>query len=179
MKIINKKFLFTIAIILLVTLSSISVLATINTRYDILVNKNLNFKDNAKKAGISTPEKQAEIYPQNTNSKDKTKSVEEMKGYIKDKDLKDGAEYVKKELISYQDFINKYAEFDLDESISKDRMIWITQTHYKNGFQHKRGFVKNALLTKYYDAETGNFLGYSLTSLDKDGNGISMPTYDK
>lgn len=73
---------------------------------------------------------------------------------------------------------HNYCGFDLDPSISKDRVVNVTVTRYPNGFQHKKGLVKNALLTKVYDAETGNFLGYSLKSLDPDGMGISKNNPD-
>lgn len=142
------------------------------SRYDNLESKLMGFNERAEKTGISNAKIVDEVYSSNKNDQKKIKSIEEMKGYIKDKDLKNGAKYETKELLTYEQFINKYVNADLDPCISKDRMIYVTVTHYPNGFNHKKGFVKNALITKYYDAETGELLGSGIKSLDKDGNGI-------
>lgn len=170
----NKRTIFTLLVLSSVLASSLiitQVSARNMSRYESLSSKNIGFEERAKKSGIENP-KQVEIsLPSNKDSTNKIKSVEEMKGYIKDEDLKDGAKYITKKLMTYEEFINEY-DADLSPEISKDRMIYVTATHYPNGFQHKKGFVKNAILIKYYDVESGELLGYGLKSLDKDGLGI-------
>ena len=142
------------------------------SRYEQLSERNKGFEERAKAAG-ETDVKQVEILrPSNKDQLSKLKPLEEMQGYVKDENLKNGAVHEKKELLTYEEFINKY-EADLDPAISKDRMIRVVVTHYPEGFQHKKGFVKNALLTRYFDAETGELYGYGLKSLDKDGYGIT------
>lgn len=142
-----------------------------NSRYNQLQDKTNNFEERS--AGDIKNPKRIEIkYTDNINNKN-VKKLEDIKGFIKDEDLKDGAYYINKELLTYKSLINKSSEIDLDISIAENRLIYVTSCHYPNGFNHRRGFVENAVLTKYYDAETGEFLGYSIKSLNKDGNKIS------
>jgi hypothetical protein len=141
-------------------------------RFDVLANQNIGFEERAKKGGLGEVKKVPILRPSNKNSTDKLKPIEQMSGYIKDELLKDGITHIKKQLLTYEEFLEQYTEMNLNPAIDKDRMIWVTVTHYPNGYQHKRGFVKNAILTTYNDAETGELYGYSLKSLEKGGNGI-------
>lgn len=145
------------------------------SRYENIKLNNSDYKDRAEIAGIKNAQQVEEKYPGNKSNPETLKPLDEMKGYIKDADLKNGAKYISKELLTYEEFINKYANADLNPSISKDRMIRVTVTNYPNGFSTKRGFVENAILTKYYDAETGELFGYGIKSLNKDGNHITGP----
>lgn len=141
-------------------------------RYEKLKEQNKGFEERAKENGKPDVNQVEVLKESNKNNPNKIKPVEQMKGHIEDKNLENGAYYEKKELLTYEQFINTYPDTDLDLSIDKDRMIWVTVIHYPNGFEHKKGLVKNAVLTKYYDAETGELYGYTLKSLDKDGYGI-------
>lgn len=174
----KKSILLILSTILISSLIFIQVSARNMSRYELLNSKNIGFEERAKNNGIEDPKKVEILMPDNKDLLNKVKSFEEMKGYIKDEDLKDGAKYISKKLMTYEEFLNEY-EADLDPSISKNRMINVTVTHYPNGFQHKKGFVKNAILTKYYDAESGDLLGYGMKSLDKDGFGIERAPVNK
>lgn len=114
-------------------------------------------------------------YTANKELQERIKPVDAMSGYVADDKLKNNAVYKVKELLSYEDFLEKYTEFDLNPGISKDRMVWVTVRHYPEGINTERGFVENAIVTSYYDAETGDSIGFSLKSLNKDGNKMERP----
>ncbi|MDI6816964.1 MAG: hypothetical protein QME41_07225 [Actinomycetota bacterium] len=146
--------------------------ATQASRYKQLENLNAGYKERAAKLGIPNAD-QVPILRQGNKGSENIKPVEQMKGYVAETNYKDGAYYETKETLTYEEFINKYTAFDLDPSIAKERIINVTVARFPNGFQHKRGFVKNAILVKVYDAETGDFFGSSIRSLDPGGMGIS------
>ena len=164
--------IFTISAGVLFNSKGLTAYAAYASRYEQLSQRNKGFEERAKAVGQADIKHVEVLRPANKDQLGKIKPIDEMQGYVKDENLKNGAVYEKKELLTYEEFINKY-EADLDPAISKDRMIRVTVTHYPNGFQHKKGFVKNAILTRYYDAETGELYGYGLKSLDKDGYGIT------
>lgn len=141
------------------------------SRYQQLENFNAGYKESAAESGIPNADQVPVLRPANKDSQD-LKPIQQMKGFMPESNYKNGTYYEIKETLTYEDLINKYTEFDLDPSISKDRVVNVTVTRYPNGFDHRRGFVKNAVLTKAYDAETGDFLGSSIRSLDPDGMGI-------
>lgn len=143
------------------------------SRYKLLLEQTNGYEKRALEAGISNAKKLEIDKETNKDKKEQLKSVDQMKGYIKKEDLTDGAFNEKEELMTYEQFLNTYEGTDLDLSIDKDRMIWVIVTRYPNGFKHRLGFVSNAVITRYFDAETGDIYGYTIKSLDKGGNGIS------
>ncbi|MCX7745301.1 MAG: hypothetical protein N2645_00195 [Clostridia bacterium] len=176
----TKKIIFTISLITIIICLSIGFISITKAndnsskqpaRFDELSKKIEGFEKRAEQNQVKNVEKVEIKYPGNINKK--IKKLEEMEGYIKDEALENGAKYIKKELLTYKEFINNYTEMDLDPSIEKDRYIYVTTCHYPAGYQHKRGFVENAISVQYYDAETGEFFGCSLKSLNKGGNKIS------
>jgi len=112
----------------------------------------------------------------NKNSKN-IKSIDQMKGYVKKEHLeKVNARILDEELLTYDQFLQKHTEFNFDPTIDSERMIWTSTVHYPEGVVTMRGIVKNAVLTVCYDAETGEDLGFFVTSLDKDGmNDLRSP----
>lgn len=51
--------------------------------------------------------------------------------------------------------------------LSPERLIWVVQIHYPQGYEHPRvGVVENAQVTKIYDAETGEYLSQSIRKVD-------------
>ncbi|MHB8840636.1 MAG: hypothetical protein ACYC56_02405 [Candidatus Aquicultor sp.] len=146
--------------------------ATEVSRYQKLENLNAGYKERAAESGIPNADQVPILRPGNKGS-DKLKPVEKMKGYIPDGDLKDGVYYVTKEMLTFEDFINKYTEFDLDPSIARDRVVNVIVARYPNGYQHRKGFVKNAVRVCVYDAETGDYLGSSIRSLEPGGMGVT------
>lgn len=167
----SKRVIIVAALAIVVSTLAVSVFASNTLRFEQLVEKTLGYKDRAKASGISDI-KDIKIAKDSNKGNKNLKDISKMSGYVKDEDLKDVAKYEAKELLTYEEFLNKYSEFDYDPTISKDRMVWVTTIHYPNGFQHKKGFVNNAIEVQYYDAETGESLGCSIKSLDKDGLGI-------
>lgn len=98
------------------------------------------------------------------------KPIEKMNGYVANDSLdKVNAKALEEELLTYDQFIQKYSEFDFDPSIDADRMVWVNKVQYPKGLTTMRGVISNAVLTVCYDAETGEDLGYFVSSLDKDG----------
>lgn len=177
----NRKYFYIFSSLLFITVLAIGLYSTGNitkalstTRYQGLIDQNIGFKERAKVNGQSNVEQVEILRPDNKGLIDKLQPVEKMKGYIKENDLTNGATYLNKELLDYESFINKYDNFDFNPAISGQRMVWVVTTNYPKGFNHRNGFVKNAVMTSYYDAETGEKYGYSLKSLDKDGYGIKM-----
>lgn len=176
----NKKILF-VSFMLLVLLSTTGLIyANVKsiTRYDFLKDQTNGFEERAIKSEGKDfkPVIVDEKYKPNKDIPKNCKDVTGMKGYVDEKSLKDDAEYLKKELITYQELLEKYTEFDLDPSISKDRMVWVTIIHYPKGYNMEYGYVENAVSTIYYDAETGESLGFSIKSLNKDGYKIDKPS---
>lgn len=155
------------------------------TRYERLAERNVGHEERAKRIGIED-NGAAIVRPANKElasvqnglriaKSSQLLDVEELPGVVKDSELKDGAAYTVKKLETYEEYVNSSPSADLDPGISKDRLVWVVAIHYPNGYQHKRGFVENALVESYYDAQTGELYGYSIQSLNPGGNGIAKP----
>lgn len=90
----------------------------------------------------------------------------------KDKIFPPGAVNTAQELITYGEYVSKYTPGTggyPEQEFSKDRMVWVVKIHSPNGLQTTRGFVKNAVVTVLYDAETGDSLGQEIQSLSPHG----------
>lgn len=185
----DKKKIIRVSLVLgLLILTVISVIvknqapasADIQTRYQSLKSDQTNFEERAKAVGIENAEKAQETLHANKGASDKIKPIEKVKNYTKDGDLKDGAKYLDKKLLTYEEFLNKYPEFDLNPTISKDRMVYVIVTHFPKGLDTGEGIVKNAISTTLYDAETGESIAWSVKSLDgPSGNQIGLERIKK
>ncbi len=58
-------------------------------------------------------------------------------------------------------------EAKLNPQISPERLVWVVQIHHPQGFTTRGGLIKNAQAVGIYDAETGEILSTSVTSLNK------------
>lgn len=67
--------------------------------------------------------------------------------------------------LTYSQYINQYNIKDKSYNISSDRVIWVIQVHYPNGIQTRIGFLKDAILTGIYDAQTGELLEMDYTGI--------------
>jgi len=43
--------------------------------------------------------------------------------------------------------------------ILPEHQVWVIQIYYPNGYSTQSGFIKNALVTRIYNAKTGAFYG--------------------
>lgn len=75
------------------------------------------------------------------------------------------------QLTDYMTYV-EYLKFSGEESksaeIADDRVVFVVQVYYPDGFEHVRaGFIENCLATGIYDAETGDYLGGSFETVKK------------
>lgn len=142
------------------------------SRFEQLQQQNSGFEERAKTIGIEDA-KQVEI--QRPGNKDaKVKPLESMEGYVQEKSLSGGGSYKEQELLTYEEFLNKYTMFDYNPEISKDRQIWAVVSEHPGRVEvGKNGYVENAVMIKYYDAETGEYYGFRIYSKNKDGMHLS------
>lgn len=190
----KNKIFIVIAIITVLTISVMTVAFAIIApedsvapmdRYDELSSRNEGYKERALKMGKTDVEDVEILYPSNetaVKTKQKNiKAVEEMEGYCAN--LVDNAYYLSKKTMTYGELLQSDEAIDLDPTIAKDRMVWVTKAMYPNNIIINGGYIENAEETKYWDAETGDFIGATIRSLNADGtvnpNGIHMgrPTF--
>jgi len=168
------KTMIIIAAVVFIGISTFIVAAGV-TRFQALKALSDGYKERAALIGISNPTIE-KIITANKGS-DQLLSVDEIPGLKNEAEFTDGSHYEKKELLSYEDFINKYSEFDYDPTISKDRMVWIIVLHYPNGIilssenptlEWKLGAkprkIENAMSIGCIDAETGISYGGAITT---------------
>jgi hypothetical protein len=72
-----------------------------------------------------------------------------------------GAKILLTEVIPYSTFVEKYDEGSLT-AIDANRLVWVVQIYFPDGYETKVGLFKNATTTSLYDAETGFYFGYSI-----------------
>jgi hypothetical protein len=73
-----------------------------------------------------------------------------------------------KEYMTYAEFVKMTGNEELSTEIAKDRIVFVVQVYYPDGFEHVRaGFIKNCLATGFYDAETGEYLGGSFETVSE------------
>lgn len=74
------------------------------------------------------------------------------------------------EYMTYAEFLKFSGEGEESKSaeIADDRMVFVVQVYYPDGFEHvKAGLIKNCLATGIYDAETGDYLGGTFETVKK------------
>ena len=71
----------------------------------------------------------------------------------------------RQEIMTYGQFMDEYQDSDYEPWIAKDRLIYVEELYYENGYYSKNGFIENALLMAYYDAETADLIGTCKKSL--------------
>lgn len=78
------------------------------------------------------------------------------------------AKLEKVELLTFEEGYKRLGkEAKLNPQISPERLVWVVQIHHPQGFTTRAGIIKNALAVGIYDAETGEILSTSVTSLNK------------
>jgi hypothetical protein len=76
-----------------------------------------------------------------------------------------GAQHVLSTLLPWEEALGKYDPYVRDYRIDPTRKTWVIQYYYPDGYQTKRGYMKNCLVTGFYDAETGQIRGARYQSL--------------
>ncbi|MCL1822701.1 MAG: hypothetical protein FWG44_00705 [Oscillospiraceae bacterium] len=71
------------------------------------------------------------------------------------------------EVMTYAEFVEQYDDGELT-AIPSDRMIWVLGVYYPDGFETKRGLIKPATVIGIYDAETGEYYGYTAHEVIRD-----------
>jgi hypothetical protein len=99
----------------------------------------------------------------------KSKLVDIGTKVLKNKDAlaKKNAKIEKLEVMTYGAYSANAGESTPDDpQVSPDRLIWVVQIYYPQGYEHPRaGVIENARATGIYDAETGEFLGQSIRTV--------------
>lgn len=82
--------------------------------------------------------------------------------------LKVNAKIEKLEVVTYEQYSASAGNSaPKDPQISPERLIWVVQIYHPQGYDHPRvGVIENARVTGIYDAETGEFLGQSITRVN-------------
>lgn len=175
--------------VLVLTVSIVTVAFAINdstaslvktSRYEELSLRNEGYKERAAKIGKKEIDDVKIVYPNNANAVSRQATnvleIEKMEGY--QENLNDGAYYISKEKMTYGALLESDHSIDLDPSIAENRIVWVTKAMYPNNIIINGGYIENAHETKYWDAETGDFIGATIKSLNEDGtinpNGVHM-----
>lgn len=103
---------------------------------------------------------------------DQFKKLEMIKGYVKEKDLPEGAQRLKEELMTLGDFEAKKGNKSHLEYVDNDRMLWVVETKYPS-YETKNGTLLNVNVTSVWDAETGEIFGAEYEG--KPGNDFMTP----
>lgn len=86
----------------------------------------------------------------------------------KDALSKKNAKLEKVELMTFEEGYKTLGkEAKLNPQISPERLVWVVQIYHPQGFTTRAGLIKNARAVGIYDAETGEILSTSVTSLNK------------
>jgi hypothetical protein len=95
------------------------------------------------------------------------KKAEDLDGYVSDKELsKKGGKYTRKELTTYQQYIESGDDKNIRHDIANDRLLWVFTSKFEKTQLFDGNPIKKASVTTVYDAETGNFLFVNVTSED-------------
>jgi hypothetical protein len=155
-------------VISIAELDTISIAAGKPDRYDTLSARNVGYKERAAQMGKTDVEEIKIQYPDNSNSEIALLPIEKMEGYTAA--LSDSAYYIFTKIMTYGELLNSDDSIDLDPSIDKNRMVWVANAQYPNNISISRGYIENANETRYWDAQTGKFIGATIRSLNKDGS---------
>jgi hypothetical protein len=70
-------------------------------------------------------------------------------------------------VMTYSKYQQLYSPDSISHNISADRMVYVVQIYYPDGFHHaKVGLISNCLVTGMYDIETAQVLDSNFKSLD-------------
>lgn len=175
----KKKIGIVISVFVILALSVVTVFAIVAPedamksldRYDELSMRNAGYKERAAQMGKYNVEDVKVLYPGNADEIKSKKinalTLDKMEGYVAV--LKEEAYYISKELMTYGELLQSDEAIDLDPTISKDRLVWVTKAFYPNDIKISGGYIETAHETKYWDAETGDFIGATIRSLNPDG----------
>lgn len=86
----------------------------------------------------------------------------------KDALSQENAQLDKVELMTFEEGYKTLGrEAKHNPQIAPERLVWVVQIHHPQGFTTRAGLIKNARAVGIYDAETGEILNTSVTSLNK------------
>lgn len=93
----------------------------------------------------------------------KIQKVEDINGYVSDADLsKDGGKYIRKSLMTYQEYIDLGISKGIRHDISPDRLVWVLMCKYDKSKNFDGRVIEKPIITTVYDAETGASLQLSV-----------------
>ncbi|MVO99722.1 hypothetical protein [Paenibacillus lutrae] len=95
----------------------------------------------------------------------KMKKVEELSGYLDEEKLaKKGGKYIRKEMMTYKEYINLGVDDSYMHDVDPDRLVWVISTKFNKTHYVDGNPVEKANVTSLFDAETGEFLSVTVTS---------------
>ncbi|MBE0447495.1 MAG: hypothetical protein IBX64_05265 [Actinobacteria bacterium] len=134
------------------------------------------------KAPIGVDEKQYNHDPEPRLKDNKGKVGQESKAklefHVPAEKLPEGVKRLEEKLLTWSEYQKSVNDKSKDREIADDREVWIVKTYYPQ-YNHVRfGTINDAIITRIYDAETGKYLGYDLTTKDPNELKNSSPMRD-
>lgn len=97
------------------------------------------------------------VLPGNLDKADSSfKKLSELPQHTPASALREGAVRLEEKRVSYAQIVDELQE--ANPQIHPDRQIWAVTTYFPNGVETRRGKIENAIVSEYWDAETGEFL---------------------
>jgi hypothetical protein len=94
------------------------------------------------------------------NNKDAVfKKPEQLSGYVSEEKLaKNGGKYVRKEIMTYRQYVNLGLENGVRHDIDPERMVWVFTSRFSGQHEVNEQLIEGGSVTASYDAESGDFL---------------------
>lgn len=101
--------------------------------------------------------------PGNSHKPDSAfKRLQDLPQYTAASALGDDAVRLSEKRVSYGQIVE---ELEMaNPQIHEDRQIWVVVTHFPKGVQTRQGIIQNAIVSEYWDAESGEFLFFDIRS---------------
>jgi hypothetical protein len=98
------------------------------------------------------------LYPK--NSMDAVfKKPEQLSGYVSEEELaKKGGTYLRKEIMTYRQYVNLGLENGVRHDIDPERMVWVFTSLFSGQHEVNEQLIDGGSVTASYDAESGDFL---------------------
>jgi hypothetical protein len=169
----NKKHILVVTF-LVAAITSLASIGYANNSHTVYNTVKSNQTDNQQKHinpdGSTAVQTQIK-YPENkSNDLTKFKKETDINGYVSDEALAaKGAKYTRKQIMTYEAYVNLNIDGAVRYDIDPDRMVWVftskfDKTHYINDKP-----VEKAVITTVYDAESGEMLSINVNSDDPHG----------
>jgi hypothetical protein len=98
------------------------------------------------------------LYPKN-NTNAGFKKPEQLSGYISEEELaQKGGTYIRKEIMTYKQYVNLGLENGVRHDIDPERMVWVFTSRFNGQHEVNEQLIDGGSVTASYDAESGDFL---------------------